>query len=82
MCFGGSSPQPTPTPAPAPPAPSPLAQAVTPLTNYQNKTVGQPGYNASGQETLLRDPSTPTPGGAGVGTAAAPGAPAAGLGPM
>lgn len=82
MCFGGGNTQPTPTPAPAPPAPAPLAEAVTPLTGYQNQTVGQPGYNASGQQQLLRDPSTPTPGGAGVGTAAAPGAPAAGLGPM
>lgn len=81
MCFGGGS-TPAPTPAPAPPAPAPLAEAVTPLTNYQDETAGQPGYNASGQQQLLRDPSTTAAGGAGVGTATTPSGPAAGLGPM
>ncbi len=78
MCFGSSTPAPV-TPAPAPPAPAPLAQAVSPTTNYQNETAGQPGYNASGVPQLLRDPSTQgQSAGAGVSTTAA----GAGLGSM
>jgi len=78
MCFSSPSPQPTPQPAPAPPAPAPLAEAVTPLTNYNKETVGQPGYNAAGQPQLLRDPSAQVSGQPGVGTSST----AAGLGPM
>lgn len=66
MCFGSSPPAPV-APAAAPPAPAPLAEAVTPLYGIQKETGGAPGYNANGTPDLMRDPSVPVPGGAGVG---------------